>query len=115
LTLWTRNATSGRFDEIFFVDLPGAPVRPDILRIHLARRGQASELARVAEAAEGFSGAEPEQIVVAALYAAHAHKADVTTRHRLGEIRDTRRQSVVMGEDIDALRQWATRRTVPCD
>jgi SpoVK/Ycf46/Vps4 family AAA+-type ATPase len=108
----------GRFDEIFFVDLPGAPVRADILRIHLERRGQSAEaidLARVAEAAEGFSGAELEQIVVAALYAAHAHKADLTTRHLLGEIRDTRPLSVVMAEDIDALRQWAARRTVPCD
>lgn len=108
----------GRFDEIFFVDLPGAAVRADILRIHLERRRQAVEaidLAQVAEAAEGFSGAELEQVVVAALYAAHAQRADLSTQHLLGEIDDTRPLSVVMAEDIDALRQWAARRTVPCD
>jgi hypothetical protein len=69
----------------------------------------------VAEAAEGFSGAELEQVVAAALYAAHAQKTQLATRHLLDEIRDTRPLSVVMADDIAALRQWAERRTVPCD
>jgi len=108
----------GRFDEIFFVDLPGPAIRADILRIHLERRRQAADtldLSRVAEAAEGFSGAELEQVVVAALFAAHAQRTVLTSRHLLDEIRDTRPLSVVMAEDIAALRQWAERRTVPCD
>jgi hypothetical protein len=108
----------GRFDEIFFVDLPRPANRVEILRIHLERRGQAPDaidITRVAEAAEGFSGAELEQVVAAALYAAHAQKTQLATRHLLDEIRDTRPLSVVMAEDIAALRQWAERRTVPCD
>lgn len=108
----------GRFDEIFFVDLPRPAIRADILRIHLERRRQSTEaidLARVAEAAEGFSGAELEQVVAAALFAAHARKTDLATGHLLDEIRATRPLSVVMAEDIAALRHWAERRTVPCD
>ena len=108
----------GRFDEIFFVDLPAPSVRQDILRIHLERRRQsiaAVDVEAVAEAAEGFSGAELEQVVVAALYAAHAQETSLGTRHLLEEIRATRPLSVVMAEDIAALRLWAAQRTVPCD
>ena len=69
----------GRFDEIFFVDLPNAATRAEILRIHAARRGialDAAALARLAQACEGFSGAEIEQGVVAAIYSANAqHRA----------------------------------------
>jgi SpoVK/Ycf46/Vps4 family AAA+-type ATPase len=108
----------GRFDEIFFVDLPQHAVRADILRIHLARRGQAPEsfdIPGIAAASEGFSGAELEQAVVAALYAAHAQKAPFVSRHVLDAIRDTRPLSVVMAEDIATLRLWAQGRTVACD
>ncbi|HMK73460.1 MAG TPA: AAA family ATPase, partial [Myxococcaceae bacterium] len=65
----------GRFDEIFFVDLPAAPERRDIFRIHLQRRHrkpEAFDLDRLAGMAEGFSGAEIEQAVVSALYDAFA-------------------------------------------
>ena len=65
----------GRFDEIFFVDLPNPDTRTEILRIHAARRGiqlDAADLAALAHACEGFSGAEIEQAIVAALYSAHA-------------------------------------------
>ena len=65
----------GRFDEIFFVDLPNAATRTEILRIHASRRGlalDAAALGTLAQACEGFSGAEIEQAVVASLYSANA-------------------------------------------
>jgi hypothetical protein len=108
----------GRFDEIFFVDLPGKKVRASILAIHLTRRDQGLsnfEIEALAEAMEGFSGAEIEQAVVAAFYAAHAQKEDLRTRHILHEVEQTRPLSVVMREQIQSLRSWANGRTVPCD
>jgi hypothetical protein len=65
----------GRFDEIFFVDLPGAAARAEILAIHARKRGLSlnpAELAALASRCEGFSGAEIEQAIVAAAYSAHA-------------------------------------------
>jgi len=108
----------GRFDEIFFVDLPGKKVRASILAIHLTSRDQSLsnfEIEPLAEAMKGFSGAEIEQAVVAAFYAAHALKEDLKTRHILHEVEHTRPLSVVMREQIHALRTWADGRTVPCD
>ena len=108
----------GRFDEIFFVDLPGKKVRASILAIHLTSRDQSLsnfEIEPLAEAMKGFSGAEIEQAVVAAFYAAHALKEDLKTRHILHEVEQTRPLSVVMRERIHALRTWADGRTVPCD
>jgi len=106
----------GRFDEIFFVDLPDAAVRADILRIHLVRRdlqvGE-RELLALAHAAEGFSGAELEQSVVSAIYTAHAEGRQPGARDVLAEIRGTRPLSRVMAERIAALRAWARDRTVP--
>jgi SpoVK/Ycf46/Vps4 family AAA+-type ATPase len=108
----------GRFDEIFFVDLPDAASRAAILRIHLARRNQDAahfDIAAIAAEAEGFSGSEIEQAVVSALYAAHAQGKTVATEHVLAEIRLTHPLSVVMREQIDRLRRWASGRTVSCD
>lgn len=108
----------GRFDEIFFVDLPRADVRKTILEIHLRNRSQplaGFDTAQLATATEGFSGAEIEQVVVSALYAAHAQKSELATAHLLEEIRKTRPLSVVMREKIDAMRMWAAERTVLAD
>lgn len=105
----------GRFDEIFFVDLPKGEIRIQILQIHLAARGQSSDqfdLRQIAAAARGFSGAEIEQAIVSALYAAHAQGAELHTKHLLVEIAKTRPLSVVMAERISTLRQWANGRTV---
>ena len=105
----------GRFDEIFFVDLPEAEVRREIFRIHLEKREQDSEafdLSQLQEASEGFAGAEIEQAVVAALYASHASKEPLDTAHILQEIRQTRPLSVLMEEKIAYLRNWAESRTV---
>jgi SpoVK/Ycf46/Vps4 family AAA+-type ATPase len=108
----------GRFDELFFVDLPNADIRARIFDIHLRSRGQnpeAIDLQAVAAQADGFSGAEIEQAIVAALYAAHANKANLATEHLVDELRRTRPLSVVMEEKIEALRLWAGGRTVPGD
>jgi SpoVK/Ycf46/Vps4 family AAA+-type ATPase len=108
----------GRFDELFFVDLPKGPVRRRIFEIHLNARGQdpaAIDMNQVADAARGFSGAEIEQAIVGALYAAHAQESELDTGHVLEEISRTRPLSVVMSEKIGALRQWAAGRTVPSD
>ena len=71
--------------------------------------------ARLAELAEGFSGAELEQAVVSALYAAHADQVPLSNSHLLAELRRTRPLSVVMAEKVDALREWARGRTVLAD
>jgi ATPase family protein associated with various cellular activities (AAA) len=106
----------GRFDEIFFVDLPNLNTRTEILRIQAARRGIALEepaLALLARASEGFSGAEIEQAIVATLYSAHAkHTVPDAELLRL-EIAATRPLAVVMSESVAQLREWAKDRTVP--
>lgn len=108
----------GRFDEIFFVDLPNAATRAEIFRLHLAKRKlavEAIDLDALASASEGFSGAEIEQVVVSALYAAYAAKAEVDTAMLLRALSDTRPLSVLMAEQVQALRAWALPRTVPAD
>ena len=147
----------GRFDEIFFVDLPDEAARADILRLHAARRGVVladDEVVALAALCAGFSGAEIEQAVVSAAYAAHAEvgaavagpavpgsavpgpavpgsavpgpgapgsgvagaaapRSAVEARHVAAELQATRPLSVVMAEQVAALRAWAAGRTVP--
>jgi SpoVK/Ycf46/Vps4 family AAA+-type ATPase len=108
----------GRFDEIFFVDLPSPEARRDIFSIHLQRRGHepaAFDLAALAGAAERFSGAEIEQAIVAAAYAAHAEGQSLATRHVVAELGGTRPLAVVRAEKVGQLRAWAQGRTVPTD
>jgi len=108
----------GRFDEIFFVDLPDAATRKDILRIHLTRRKvqpDTFDLDALARDSEGFSGAEIEQALVSALYEAHASGSTLSTELVAAELRHTRPLSVTMGERIEELRQWAAERTVPAN
>ncbi len=105
----------GRFDELFFVDLPDTPVRAEIFRIHLARRElepTAFDLAQLAAASEGFSGAEIEQVVVSALYAGQAQQQTVDQSLLLRNLKSTAPLSVVMAADLAELRAWATGRTV---
>jgi AAA+ superfamily predicted ATPase len=105
----------GRFDEIFFVDLPDAETREEVFRIHLARRGiEASKfpLADLARVTERFTGAEIEQAIVSAQYEAHAQRVPLNTIHLLEELRRTRPLAIVMSEQVNALRAWAAGRTV---
>ncbi len=108
----------GRLDEIFFVDLPTSEVRREIFNIHLRRRNKAPsgfDIDLLAASSEGFTGAEIEQAIVSALYAAQAQEEHLETQHLLEEIERTSPLSVVMAEKIEALRSWATERTVPAD
>ena len=108
----------GRFDEIFFVDLPSPAARLEILGIHCKKRSVAlgeNDLKVLAARCEGFSGAEIEQAVVSALYTAHAHQKAVDARLIAAEIDATKPLSVVLGEKIADLRDWAKERTVPAD
>jgi hypothetical protein len=108
----------GRFDEIFFVDLPKPAVRAEIFGIHLRKRKQdlsRFDLDALAGATDGFSGAEIEETVVAGMYTAFAGGGELSTDVLLAEIRRTRPLSRTMSERLDALRQWASDRTVAAD
>ena len=108
----------GRLDEVFFVDLPDTAVRESIFQIHLDKReldDSALDVGQLARLCEGFSGAEIEQIVVSAIYTAHAANSDVDMPILIDEIKRTRPLSILMGEKVAALRQWADGRTVSVD
>ncbi|MEM1263589.1 MAG: AAA family ATPase [Pseudomonadota bacterium] len=108
----------GRFDEIFFVDLPNPDVRRTILGLQLTARELDPvqfDLDKLASAADGFSGSELEQLVVSGLYRAHAARTPLTTDIMLEEIAATRPLSVTMAEKIGMLRTWAQERAVYCD
>jgi SpoVK/Ycf46/Vps4 family AAA+-type ATPase len=108
----------GRFDEIFFVDLPTPLARLEILGIHCKKRAvtiSEQDMKALAARSEGFSGAELEQAVVSALYTAHANKQPVSAATIAAELQATKPLSVVMGEKIAELRDWARERTVPAD
>lgn len=108
----------GRFDEIFFVDLPDAEARAAVFSIHLEKRGRDPkkfDIPALAAATDGFSGAEIEQAVVSGLYSAFAAKGELETTLLLAEIKATRPLSTVMGEKIRSLREWARERTVPAN
>jgi SpoVK/Ycf46/Vps4 family AAA+-type ATPase len=108
----------GRFDEIFFVDLPLAQNRRDILNIHLGKRSldpAKFDLGALVQATDGFSGSEIEQAIVSATYTARAQGHGLAQEDLLAEIRQTRPLSVVMKEKVEATREWASSRTVSCD
>ncbi|MGH7164638.1 MAG: AAA family ATPase [Nitrospiraceae bacterium] len=105
----------GRFDEIFFVDLPNAEERDAILKIHLGLRKQEVgdfDLPKILAACEGFSGAEIEQAVVAALYRALASKRKLDSALLLEELGQTVPLSVSRREDIVRLQETARDRFV---
>jgi hypothetical protein len=106
----------GRFDEIFFVDLPDASEREAIFHIHLRLRRQdagAFDVAGLAKAADGFSGAEIEQAVVSSLYRAIHERRTLSTDILLDEIRSTTPLSTSRREDIQRLREMGRSRFVP--
>ncbi|MGH8518684.1 MAG: AAA family ATPase [Panacagrimonas sp.] len=108
----------GRFDEIFFVDLPDEATRRDIFAIHLRARElkpEAFEVGALAQAAAGYSGAEIEQAIVGALYEARSRDEALGSAHVGAELARSKPLSVVMGEQVQALRAWASSRTVPAN
>ncbi|MEY2408130.1 MAG: hypothetical protein QOF48_800 [Verrucomicrobiota bacterium] len=103
----------GRFDEIFFVDLPAPPERGDIFRIHLALRGREAggfDLPALVAASEDFSGAEIEQAIISALFDAFAAREELATPHVLAALHETVPLARTMDEQIDRLRAWADGR-----
>lgn len=106
----------GRFDEIFFVDLPSPEERSDIFRIHLQKRKRDIErfdLDQLSKVAEGFSGAEIEQALVAAMYDAFAQDREFTQLDIIAATRATLPLSKTMSEQVMALRDWARQRARP--
>ncbi|CAN5464386.1 AAA family ATPase [soil metagenome] len=106
----------GRFDEIFFVDLPDGEEREDIFAIHLRKRKRDPanfDLKALADAAAGFSGAEIEQAVVSSLFTAFDEGRELTQDDLVQESEAAVPLSVTMREDIDGLRAWATDRARP--
>jgi SpoVK/Ycf46/Vps4 family AAA+-type ATPase len=105
----------GRFDEIFFVDLPDGQDRREIFALHLAKRSiglSEHEIERLARDSEGFSGAEIEAAVVGAIYRAFANGRPVAGSDIEAELSATVPLSVARSEDVLALRAWATDRAV---
>lgn len=105
----------GRFDEIFFVDLPDESVRESIFNIHLNKRSlniADFNLPMLAVMTDGYTGAEIEQAIVSATYTAAARQSPVNDTLLRDAIRQTQPLSVVMAEKIQALRAWAEERAV---
>jgi ATP-dependent 26S proteasome regulatory subunit len=108
----------GRFDEIFFVDLPIVTVRRQIFSIHLAKRGRDPanfDLDRLAKASEDYSGAEIEEAVISALHEAFTDKTDLDTERLVAALQASPPLSATMAEKVIALREWAKGRCVPAD
>ncbi len=108
----------GRFDEIFFVDLPSREARRMIFEIHLKKRKKMSDaidLDALADASEGFSGAEIEQAVLAALHRCFSEKTPVSTECLVDAVKGSPPLSVTMAERIERLRRWADGRCVPAE
>ncbi len=106
----------GRFDQLFFVDLPNQAERQQIFSIQLAKRKRNPaefDLDKVAVAAKGYSGAEIDAAVQGALYAAYSEKKPVTTQSLIDALGQTVPLSTIRAEEIEALRQWARTRAVP--
>lgn len=106
----------GRFDELFFVDLPSSDERREIAQIHLRRRRRDPsrfDVQAIARSSEGFSGAEIEQAIIAALYDAFAEGVELEERHVLQALEETVPLSTTMADEIRRLRDWATTRTRP--
>src|SRR5262249_21925030 len=106
----------GRFDELFFVDLPNAAERRAIFNVQLKRRSidaKALSIDQLVSASQGFSGAEIESAIKAAQYAAYSDKRFLQTQTILDELKCTVPLSTTRAEEIDELRAWAHDRAVP--
>lgn len=106
----------GRFDEIFFVDLPTQSEREAVFRIHLSKRNRDLErfdLEQLSKVADGFSGAEIEQALIAAMYDAFAQNREFTQLDIIAAIKATLPLSRTMTEQVTALRDWARQRARP--
>jgi SpoVK/Ycf46/Vps4 family AAA+-type ATPase len=105
----------GRFDEIFFVDLPNAAERKAILMVQLEKHKQnvvEFSLLKIVAASQGYSGAEIDTAIKSAMYSAYADKKFLTTEMIVEELANTVPLSATRAEDIERLRAWAQERAV---
>ena len=103
----------GRFDEMFFVDLPATEERKEIFGIHIRQRGrdpEAFDLDALSGAADGFSGAEIEQAIIDALHESFFEQREIMTADILEALKRTVPLTTTMAEDIAVLRDWAQTR-----
>jgi ATP-dependent 26S proteasome regulatory subunit len=106
----------GRFDEIFFVDLPNVHERLEILDIHLRRRGRDPErfdLLPVAEETDRWSGAELEQLIISAMFLSFSADRELAQEDLLHVARETVPLAVTMDDRLKELREWARPRARP--
>ena len=103
---------------VLFIVAPNAEARAQILRVHLQGRNREPErydLTTLAALAEGYSGAEIEEAIVAALYDAFQAGVELEDLHIARALRATVPLSITMSEKVEALRSWARGRTVSAD
>jgi AAA+ superfamily predicted ATPase len=108
----------GRFDEIFFIDLPSPPARKQIWEIHLSKRRRDPELFDIdtlVHASDGFSGAEIEAAIKAAIHEAFAGNSLLSTERLVSALRASPPLSVTMAEKMADLRAWAAGRCMPAE
>jgi SpoVK/Ycf46/Vps4 family AAA+-type ATPase len=108
----------GRFDEIFFIDLPNLAARKQIFGIHLKKRSRDPgkfDLDALAAASDGFSGAEIEQAIYSALHESFAAGEELNTGHIHRALEESPPLSVTMREKVEELRDWAKGRCVSAD
>jgi len=106
----------GRFDEVFFVDLPTCAERGEIFAIHLAKRKrdpQRYDIGLLAKESDGFSGSEIEEAIISGMHDSFAEKRELETRDILEALRGTVPLSVTMAEKISFFRQWMQPRARP--
>jgi SpoVK/Ycf46/Vps4 family AAA+-type ATPase len=106
----------GRFDEIFFVDLPTPNERSEIFKIHLDQRNRPLDrfdTDQLAKVSDGFSGAEIEQALISAMYEAFAQAREFNQLDIIAAIKSTLPLSRTMSEQVAALRDWARQRARP--
>jgi SpoVK/Ycf46/Vps4 family AAA+-type ATPase len=106
----------GRFDEIFFVDLPSFIERKEIFRVHLLKRKMNPEtydLDILSQASVGYSGAEIEEAIISAMFDAFYEKGKLSTERITASLKQTVPLSKTMSEEIDKLRNWAEGRARP--
>jgi AAA+ superfamily predicted ATPase len=99
----------GRFDEIFFLDLPTLDERKEIFGVHLRKRRRLPpdfDTARLAQESDGYVGAEIEQAIIDAMYVGFNAGREFTTEDVSAALKRQVPLSVSQRETIDALREW---------
>ncbi len=103
----------GRFDEIFFVDLPAVLERKDIFQVHLSKRDldmSKFDFETLAQASTGYSGAEIEESIISSMFDVFYEKQELSTESLLESLRQTVPLSKTMSEDMESLRNWSDGR-----